>query len=594
MSYKRELEIWVEGCVAYDKQDYDGAIAKFEQISESSRILFNIGIIHATRGEHEKAVVAFQKAVSYDMYFAVAYFQAGVSNFLRMEYRQACEDFNAALLYLRGNNIIDYDQLGLKFKLYSCEVLFNRGLSYIYSGDEAEGMQDLMNAVKEKQTQEHDVIDEAIAEKAKGFTVFSIPVGVVYRPNEKKVKNAGTKDYIGKAKLVATTDAKDAYTGFSGAEMMRTPEKDNDDRVSEGGSGPGSGGRSFAASNLVKPPGRSFSMLSKSSQKESVPERSASVRGRGGGFPTRPIQPPTPPMSDYNGSPQPARDRGRHSSDLDSELSSALSALSSDLRTPPSKPPKSKPPRPPRGDEGVDGVPPLRSQMRTVSSRDTSRAVSRPKSGSESVTPSRSRATSESRRERDRSRRAPSPGPLDDVYNDYFDGRQRVRPSTASPSASSRTMATVRDRERMRSTSRSQRPPPSRKNTYERVSFEDDDEEYFEGPDAYMDEDQLFEPVTSRRAEIVIRKVKLRVRLDDVRVITIRPDVSFRELENSVRKKFELARAPKMKFRDEDGELIRLGDEDDLEEALTQAKKEAMKDQNVDATAKLDIYLDKD
>jgi hypothetical protein len=61
---------------------------------------------------------------------------------------------------------INYDQLGLKFKLYSCEVLFNRGLSYIYLGDMEQGMQDLDYAVKEKQTEEHNVIAEAIRDQA--------------------------------------------------------------------------------------------------------------------------------------------------------------------------------------------------------------------------------------------------------------------------------------------------------------------------------------------------------------------------------------------------------------------------------------------
>lgn len=72
----------------------------------------------------------------------------------------------ANLKYLRGNLCINYEQLGLKFRLYSCEVLFNRGLCYIYLSDMEQGMQDLQYAMKEKQTPEHDVIDDAIRENA--------------------------------------------------------------------------------------------------------------------------------------------------------------------------------------------------------------------------------------------------------------------------------------------------------------------------------------------------------------------------------------------------------------------------------------------
>lgn len=141
-------------------------------------------MIHATLGEHERAVRSglptlslllylrtlqvdcYQKAVQLDQYLAVAYFQQGVSNFLMGDFEEALANFNDTLLYLRGNNNIDYDQLGLKFKLHSCEVLFNRGLCYIYLQQKQAGMQDLFFAAKEKAVQDHDVIDEAIREQA--------------------------------------------------------------------------------------------------------------------------------------------------------------------------------------------------------------------------------------------------------------------------------------------------------------------------------------------------------------------------------------------------------------------------------------------
>lgn len=49
--------------------------------------------------------------------------------------------------------------------------------------------------------------------------MFSIPVGVVYRPNQAKVKNLKTKDYLGKARLVAASDRSNAFTGFAGSEI---------------------------------------------------------------------------------------------------------------------------------------------------------------------------------------------------------------------------------------------------------------------------------------------------------------------------------------------------------------------------------------
>src|SRR6201996_3042482 len=104
-------------------------------------------------------VACYVEAIKLDQYLAVAYFQQGVSNFLLGDFEEALANFNDTLLYLRGNTMIDYSQLGLLFKLYSCEVLFNRGLCYIYLQQKDAGLQDLTYAAKEKAVPDHDVID---------------------------------------------------------------------------------------------------------------------------------------------------------------------------------------------------------------------------------------------------------------------------------------------------------------------------------------------------------------------------------------------------------------------------------------------------
>lgn len=120
-------------------------------------------------------VECYQRAIRLDQYLAVAYFQQGVSNFLLGDFEEALANFNDTLLYLRGNTMIDYAQLGLLFKLYSCEVLFNRGLCYIYLQQRDAGMQDLSYAVKEKVVEDHNVIDEAIREEAEVSHVLLRP-----------------------------------------------------------------------------------------------------------------------------------------------------------------------------------------------------------------------------------------------------------------------------------------------------------------------------------------------------------------------------------------------------------------------------------
>lgn len=40
----------------YDNNEFDDSLAEFDKINDTSKILFNMGVIHATLGEHEKAV----------------------------------------------------------------------------------------------------------------------------------------------------------------------------------------------------------------------------------------------------------------------------------------------------------------------------------------------------------------------------------------------------------------------------------------------------------------------------------------------------------------------------------------------------------
>jgi hypothetical protein len=221
MSLKAELETWAAALKAYDEEDFEKALELFSGIADSSKILTNMGLIYATLGEHEAAVERFIEATNLDQYLAVAYFQCGVSNFLLARYELAAKDFEEALLYLRGNQAINYEQLGLKFRLFSAEVLFNKGLSQIYMGRTQEGLADMEEARKDKATDEHNVIDDAIQDRGEGYTVFSIPVGVLYRPSEKKLKNAVQRDYMGKAKLVASSDTSDVVTTFTGVARLK-------------------------------------------------------------------------------------------------------------------------------------------------------------------------------------------------------------------------------------------------------------------------------------------------------------------------------------------------------------------------------------
>lgn len=221
MSLREELLTWNEGCQAFDEGDLEKALALFEEIAESAKIHFNIGVILSSIQEHESAAGAYMDAVGADKYLAIAYFQKGTSTFLMGDFETAVEDFSCALEYLRGNTLIDYKQLGLDYKLFSCEALYNRGLCYLFMNNEDAGMADLDAAQAEKQTPDHDIIDEAIQQGIEGLSVFSLPPGLLFRPDKDKVKNAKPVDYLGKSKLIAAVEKTDMFTGFKGAHQRK-------------------------------------------------------------------------------------------------------------------------------------------------------------------------------------------------------------------------------------------------------------------------------------------------------------------------------------------------------------------------------------
>ncbi|KAL5615036.1 hypothetical protein BROUX41_005101 [Berkeleyomyces rouxiae] len=484
MSLKQEIETWVQAINQYENNEFDEALRTFENISDTSKILFNIGVIHATLGEHQKAVEAYQKAVQLDQYLAVAYFQQGVSNFLLGDFEEALANFNDTLLYLRGNTLIDYAQLGLMFKLYSCEVLFNRGLCYIYLQQVDAGMQDLNYAVKEKVVEDHNVIDDAIREKAEGYTVFSIPVGIVYRPNDAKVRNLKTKDYLGKARLVAASDRANAFTGFAGSEMKNaiksTPK---DDRPADN--------ISFAATNLVK---------------RNLVSRPTGPSGDGS------ILPPTPP---------PENDRPV-------STARAMSVRNG--------------PRP--------MLPKLNIAQNQSNRYEKTRSPRGPPSGT------MSNPTSSSSNPRS----GAPPDEFDDVYNMYNSSTRR-----SSNAGSTGRM-------------------PPRRNIPQYL--EDDGSDYDSGS---IDE-RDFEMVganqrrmtgssrgTSRRADI--RNIRIKVHFqEESRYVLIPTTADFGEIEDRIRNKFSIRRRFKMRIREDNdpkGDMITMGDQDDVDLAIMNSKSEA-------------------
>ncbi|KAK5692587.1 hypothetical protein LTR97_010898 [Elasticomyces elasticus] len=544
MSLKQEIETWVAALAAYDNNEFDNAQNCFGQIADTSKILFNMGVIHATLGEHGQAVDCYQRAVQLDQYLAVAYFQQGVSNFLMGDFEEALANFNDTLLYLRGNNNIDYEQLGLKFKLYSCEVLFNRGLCYIYLQQKDAGMQDLIFAAREKSVPDHDVIEEAIKEQAEGYTVFSIPVGVIYRPNEAKVKNLKTKDYLGKARLIAAQDRQNVDPRRALAALSL------DDRPGDK--------LSYAALNLVRP-----DLRSRSGRQQSEPPLN------------RNMFPPTPP---------PEMDRPESSHEKRNSSESAHSSLSSLQQARPSA-------KPLRLDLGVAAfeqqqqlrMSPERQRLGTKRSESERPAIRREHSGGSA------RTTDSRKRQQQRLSQREM------IMPDIFIEEDPIEAYSAQASTPQQPPQQASMHQRSRSS--------AHKSPYMPIAIEEENED--EGGDSvndFSDEPLAFEiipPKTShnrhrshsrRPPPPEVRKIRVKVHAEDMRYVMTTPSVTYSDFTEQIRQKFMLkATGFRLKIKDEEGDLVTLSDQDDLEMAIEICKMSAAKERA--EMGKMEVWL---
>ncbi|XP_050163350.1 neutrophil cytosol factor 2 isoform X1 [Myiozetetes cayanensis] len=218
MSLVETIRLWQEGVCAADRKDWSAALDAFTAVQNPpAKICFNIGCIHLVLGKLAEAEEAFTRSIGCDKHLAVAYFQRGTVFYRRQNNGKAIEDFKEALAQLRGNQLIDYKILGLRYRLFACEILYNIALVFATTGNWEKAEEHLTLAMSMKSEPQHNKIDRAMEAilKQKLCELVAIPVGKLFRPNEKQVAQLEKKDYLGKAMVVASVVDKDNFSGFA-------------------------------------------------------------------------------------------------------------------------------------------------------------------------------------------------------------------------------------------------------------------------------------------------------------------------------------------------------------------------------------------
>ncbi|XP_075903115.1 NADPH oxidase activator 1 isoform X1 [Nelusetta ayraudi] len=217
MHYTDLLQLWDEAVQAVDAQDWMGALAKLDQISEpTSRTLFNAASAHLALVQLEPALRALDLTLAKDERLAVGFFQRSAVTMQLDRLEEALSDCIWAQKHMRGNAVIDYKQLGLRFKLSSWQVLYNAAAVYSRMGhwDRAEDV--LVSVGQERAGSRIGAIEAALESvlRREILAPLMVPEAVVFRPRQQDVDQLKQRDFLGKPKVISSIIPNDDFGGF--------------------------------------------------------------------------------------------------------------------------------------------------------------------------------------------------------------------------------------------------------------------------------------------------------------------------------------------------------------------------------------------
>ena len=365
----------------------------------------------------------------------------------------------------------------------------------------------------------------------------------MYRPNEAKVKNLKTKDYLGKARLVAASDRANAFTGFAGSEKKAAlaEPRAKDDRPSEN--------ISYAASNLVQP-----GLTSRGAREQSAPPAM-----------NRNMFPPTPPPE--NDKP-PAPNSG----------ASVMTGRAASVRNPANRPPALQ--RTATNLSSMSDPMSMSSVERGTpqTTADSNMMASNPQRPGTMRTASEPRGPS-IRRGPSQNRPALYRETTDESMTDFYDMYQTPAPKAPTRRGTSNQMGSNRQQPAFIN-----EEDEYMSDAYENEDFQDDgvDFEMVGGAGVRPGGTQARRPSAhqrlSRGRPADIKKIRVKVHSKaETRYIMIGPAVEYGDFEAKVREKFGLRRRLKVQMQD-DGDMITMGDQDDLDMLIESAKSGARRD----------------
>lgn len=344
--------------------------------------------------------------------------------------------------------------------------------------------------------------------------MFSIPVGVVYRPNEAKVKNLKTKDYLGKAKVIAAFASSSSERSSTPTGSLRTDSN-----------------RAYGYTDSYPPTNPAQKALASRSRQHSEPPLNRNL------FP--PTPPPDVDKASTNSSSgslgRPASLKTARPPRLNLDCSSATLRTGTDP----------SPEKPRIGTTRTASEGPVPRQYQREMGPPLGRFVGHRRHASDTVSPAGAESTLP-----------------EETYTNYNGFRPIPKGIRKTP---------VRQRERFIDEEDEYHSP-----RYEGDPFNDGEFEIV-GMTRYTGS-PLREPRRGSSRKPDVRKFRVKVHAaEDTRYIIVGPALDFDEFERRIREKFGFRSALKIRMLD-DGDMITMVDQEDLDLLMGSARDNAARE----------------